>query len=196
MKILNTTTEQVASNKFVPSVTEIHDKYRKEVSDIIKDPLFLYQPNEEVKPLDKQKLQELCRKQKQFKTADKIIHCMIGVVFASIIGTGILAGITATAFLASLPLIPICIVSSIFVTVGSTIATNEKHVHSSKNFNDFAKEYYMVDKKFKIDKATFDFRLHRSYCKWKKEVKALDKKITAECRRMLETGEYKTKFVK
>ncbi len=193
MKILNTTTEQVASNKFVPSVTEIHDNYRKEVSDLIQKP-FISRPTEEVTPLNPEKLQELCKKQKQFKTADKITDFVIGVVFWSILVTGILAGITATAFLSSLLLLPVCVVSNVFCNTRSTTLTNEKHVHSSKNFEDFAKKYYLVDKNYVRERGLFDFRLHTSYSRWKKEVKALDKKITAERRRMVDTGYYKQKL--
>ncbi len=83
---------------------------------------------------------------------------------------GALAGITATAFLASLPLIPICLAIGAYVKNKTSLFTVQKHVYSSKNFKDFRKvnfdSFYM-----------FDVRLHSLYSRWKNEVKALSNKI-------------------
>ncbi len=172
MNILNSAPEQIGRNKFVPSPTEIRNKYQKEVNDLILNPRSKFRTNtvEEALPLDEQKIQALCKKQKQFKTANKIIKFAVGFVFVYFLVVGALAGITATAVLASLPLIPICLAIGAYVKIKTSLFTVQKHVHVSKNFEDFMVENF--DSYYR-----FDVRLHGIYSRWKNEVKALSNKI-------------------
>ncbi len=83
MNILNNAPEQIREHKFVPSPTEIRNKFREEATDLILKPGVVMRETtvEEARPLDQQKIQAICKKQKQFKTANKITKFAIGFVF-------------------------------------------------------------------------------------------------------------------